>query len=226
KTVIIGAIISAGALTPIIVQYDANNRLKSEVESLRSQLAAPPPPQPISTDPAQLEQLRREREELMRLRGEVTPLRRQASNQPKAQGNVVKSERAEPSSEADSSFEAENARDLLAKSPEIPMIPAKLWVNAAGAPPRAACQTMNWAAANRDTNALFQTLSLGPKAREIADEIFAGLPEPIRQKNGTVDDLLVDWRLNLGVPTAYRVLSQTDQGPDDATLVVQFQNAE
>jgi hypothetical protein len=50
------------------------------------------------------------------------------------------------------------------------------------------------------------------------------MPESVREKYGSVDSLLVDWRMNLAeVPESYRVLSQTDQDADNAVLTVQFQ---
>ena len=84
--------------------------------------------------------------------------------------------------------------------------------------------TINWAAAMRDTNAMLNAIGLAPEARTRADELFGQLAEAIRQKYGSVDALLVDWRMNLAeAPEAYRVLSQREEGPDAATLTVQFQ---
>src|SRR6266545_4748546 len=121
-------------------------------------------------------------------------------------------------------FELENARTLLAKAPEIPMIQRNEFRNAGYATSLASFDTMNWAAANRDTNAMFNAIGLESKARKRADELFAQMPEPIRQKYGSVDALLVDWRMNLAeAPEAYRVLSQREDGPDAAILTVQFQ---
>ena len=39
---------------------------------------------------------------------------------------------------------------------------------------------------------------MNPETRKLAEEIFAGLPESIRQLYGNVDALLMDWRLNYG----------------------------
>jgi hypothetical protein len=121
-------------------------------------------------------------------------------------------------------FELENARTLLAKAPEIPMIRSNEFRNAGYATPLASFHTLNWATINRDTNAWLNAVGLEPEARKRADELFTQMPETIRQKYGSVDALLVDWAMNLaGAPEGYRVLSQPEQGPDAATLTVQFQ---
>jgi hypothetical protein len=107
------------------------------------------------------------------------------------------------------------------------MIPVNSWVNGGFATPIAAVQTAEWATVNRDTNVLLKSVALEPEARALADEIFARMPESLRQKYGSVDAILVDWRLKLDNSTvAYRVLSQTEQGPDEATLVIQRQYAD
>jgi hypothetical protein len=50
------------------------------------------------------------------------------------------------------------------------------------------------------------------------------MPEAIRQRYGSVDALLVDWAMNMtDPPEGYRILSQSEDGPDDASLTVQFQ---
>ena len=81
--------------------------------------------------------------------------------------------------------EAATAQTLLAKSPDIPMIPAASWKNAGFATPASALQTLNWAAANRDTNAFLNGVSWDPQARAQADALFAALPDSVRQQYGS-----------------------------------------
>ena len=217
----IAAVLAASVTTPLVLQHQTNARLRGEIARLHAELA-PPPAQTISSDTSELERLRGEHEELLRLRGQVTQLRQQVANQPKAPTHAV----IEGRNKADDrvAFELENARTLLAKSPEIPMIRTNEFRNAGYATPLASCHTMNWAAANRDTNAMLNAIGLEPEARTRADELFAQMPEAIRQKYGSVDALLVDWIMNLAeAPEAYRVLSQSEPGPDAAILTVQFQ---
>jgi RNA polymerase sigma factor (sigma-70 family) len=80
------------------------------------------------------------------------------------------------------------------------------------------------AAAHRDTNAFLNGVSWDPQAKARADELFAGLPEAVQQKYGSVDGVMFDWLLNHATPMAsYRVLSQSEQGSDDMTVLEQHQ---
>ena len=212
--------VAASVTTPLVLQHQTNSRLREEIARLQAQRATAPT-QNVATDASQLERLRAEQHELSRLRGEVTQLRQQLVNAPKANnapgagGNKANDRRAE---------ELENAKRLLAKSPEIPMVRSNEFRNAGYGSPLDSFHTLNWAAANKDANAMLSAVGLEPDARARANELFAQMPEAIRQKYGSVDALLVDWAMNLTEPTeAYRVLSQRDDGPDAASLTVQFQ---
>ena len=104
------------------------------------------------------------------------------------------------------------------------MIRSNDFRNAGFATAEASFHTLNWAAANHDTNAFLNATGLEPAARQRAEELFAQMPEAIRQRYGSVDALLVDWAMNMAeAPDAYRILSQREDGPDAASLTVQFQ---
>jgi hypothetical protein len=197
--------------------------LQNENSLLRAGLAAPPAAQATDTDGSELERLRGEHRELIQLRGQVAQLRRQVADQPKASANPTGKGR-DRADDPKNSFESENAQKLLAKSPEIPMIPAHEFTYSGYATPQDSLRTITWASAKRDTNAMLGAIGLEPEARTRADELFAHLPAAVREKYATVDALLVDWRMNLAEPPeAYRVLSQREQGPDAMVLTVQFQ---
>lgn len=214
----VAAFLAASVTTPLVLQYQANARLREQVTQLRAERAAPPPAQPaaVTSDASELEHLRNEHAELLRLRGQVTQLRQQ----PKGGSNgPVRNPTGNRLAE-----EMENANRLLAKSPEIPMIRSNDFRNAGYATAEASFHTLNWAAANRDTNAFLNATGLEPQARQRADELFAQMPEAIRQRYGSVDVLLLDWAMNIAeAPEAYRILSQREDGPDAASLTVQFQ---
>jgi RNA polymerase sigma factor (sigma-70 family) len=216
----LAAMVAAGITTPLIMQNQTNSRLRAEIARLQAERAAPPA-QNVATDAVELERRRSEQKELSRLRGEVTQLRQElatapkGNNVPSAGRNKADNRRAE---------ELENARRLLAKSPEIPMVHSNEFRNAGYATPLDSFHTLNWAAASKDANTMLNAVGLEPDARARANELFAQMPEAIRQKYGSVDALLVDWAMNLAEPPeAYRVLSQRDDGPDSASLTVQFQ---
>jgi RNA polymerase sigma factor (sigma-70 family) len=227
KSIIIGAAITAGAMTPIVVQHRANSHLKTEIETLQARLAERPESQPTSVAMEELDRLRGEHQELVRLRGDVATLRQQIASESKSDLRKSDDRNRAIKQAARIDEEAEQAKALLAKSPEIPMIPASSWVNAGNATPASSVQTAEWATVNRDTNALLKSVGLEPEARALAEEIYAGLPQSIRDKYGSVDAILVEWRLKLDNSTvAYRVLSQTEEGANDATLVIQRQYAD
>lgn len=217
----LAAVVTASVTTPLVLQHQTNSRLLQENARLRAQRAAPPPTREVADDAAELERLRAGEPELLRLRGEVTRLRQQLGNQSKPNnamgegGNKGDDRRA---------FELENAKSLLAKAPEIPMVRSNEFRNAGYGTALDSFHTLNWATANKDTNAMLKAVGLEPEARTRANELFAQMPEAIRQKYGTVDALLVDWAMNLSEPPeGYRVLSQREDGPDAASLTVQFQ---
>jgi len=166
----------------------------------------------------ELELARRGQDELVRLRGEVAALRKTKGELVKLEGRLAA---ANPSL-ANSALPSDQA--LLAKSPEIAMIPAASWGNAGLATPEAAFQTVSWAIANRDTNALARGLMWDSMARAKAEALFNAMPESLRQQYGSVDAVVHEWWLNQGTGVAaFRVLSQFDQGPDNAALIEQQQ---
>src|SRR5262245_29586823 len=210
----VAALLAASVTTPLVLQYRANARLREQVAQLRAELAAPPPAQPATaSDASELERLRNEHSELLRLRGQVTQLRQQLASQPK----IASKEAVRMPADSRLAEEMENAKRLLAKSPEIPMIRSNDFRNAGYATAAASFHTLNWAVANRDSGALLNATGLEPQARQRADELFAQMPEAIRQRYGSVDALLVDWAMNLAEPPeGYRIMSEREEGPDAA----------
>jgi RNA polymerase sigma factor (sigma-70 family) len=213
KTVLISAVIAAGIATPVFVQHQNNVRLKAQIETLRAQLPPPAQQMDLPADSAELEQLRRDKGELARLRAEVTDLRQRLASLSNAESIKKASKQATEEAEA---------KALLAKSPDIPMVPAHQWANAGFANPADALQTLSWAVAHRDTNAFSNALVWDAQAKARADALFAAAPESVRQRFGTVDGVIYDWWLNNSTPIAAgRVLSQVQEGPDEATLLEQ-----
>ena len=220
KTMLIAAVVAASATTPIIIQHQTTTRLKAQIEALRSQLAAAPQAPQMdggATDTGELERLRRENADLLRLRAEVSTLRQQVASRRNDQD--APNERARSLKQA---AEEAEGKALLAKAPEIPLVPAHLWANVGSATPAAALQTPNWAIANRDTNAFANSLVWDAQTKARAEALFAAAPESVRQRYGTVDGVMFDWWLNNSTPVAAgRVLSQMEEGPNEVTLLEQ-----
>src|SRR5262249_10340518 len=115
----LAALLAASITTPLVLQHQANARLREQVAQLRAERATPArQPGAAVSDASELDLLRNEHTELLRLRGQVTQLRQQLANRLKTDSketirNPTDNRLAE---------EMENAKRLLAKSPEIPMI--------------------------------------------------------------------------------------------------------
>jgi RNA polymerase sigma factor (sigma-70 family) len=218
KTIVLGILIAAGG-TSLVLQHETNARLETQIAQLRAQLAQAPPAQPSGEliDSAELERLRHDNADLVRLRGEVSDLRTRLAAVQNTQKEAQDRMRA-----GKMGNELDEAKALLAKSPEIPMVPAHQWSNVGFATPAAALQTLNWSIANHDTNAFSNSLMWDPRAKARADALFAAAPDSVRQQYGSVDGFIFDWWLNNSTPVAAaRVLSQIDEGGDDAALVEQ-----
>jgi RNA polymerase sigma factor (sigma-70 family) len=220
KTILIGAVVAASAATPVIVQHHTNSRLKGQIDGLQTQLAEAAQVQQTgvtSNDTAELEQLRRDNAELLRLRTEVSALRQRVAS--------LINDQSDPNARAKSlkqAAEEAEGKALLAKSPEIPLVPAHLWANVGYTTPAAALQTLNWAIANRDTNTFANALAWDAQAKARADALFAAAPESLRQKYGTVEGVILDWWLNHSTPIAAgRVLSQVEEAGNEVTLLEQ-----
>src|ERR1041385_5810377 len=142
----LAAVVAASVTTPLILQHQTNSRLREEIARLQAERTAPAPPrQEAAADTSELERLRSSQQELLRLRGEVTQLRQQLNNQPKPNSAIGKK-----GNELDDRRESElkNARTLLAKAPEIPMVRSNEFRNAGYATPTDSFATLNWATAN------------------------------------------------------------------------------
>ena len=220
KTILIGAVLAASVATPTIIQqHQINTRLNAQIEALHNQLAQNQQTGTPATDTGELEQLRRGNAELLRLRAEVTTLRQRAASMPDKPNES--NDRIRALKQASDNETAE-AKALLAKSPEIAMVPSHQWSNVGFATPAGALETLNWAIANRDTNAFGNALIWDSQAKARADALFAAAPESVRQRYGSVDGLIYDWWLNNSTPVAAgRVLSQLEEGANEVTLLEQ-----
>ena len=216
---ILGVLVVAGFAVVLVRQQQTITPLRGQVQEAAqwreeiTRLEAL-----VKADQDELERARREREELVRLRGEVAALRRN-------QGLLDKSSaQSAPAANSAASNLSPAEQALLGKSPEIAMMPAASWTNAGLTTPDAAFQTLNWAVANRDTNVLGRALIWDAVTRAKAETLFAALPESVRQQYGSVDAVVQSLWLNQASPiTAFRVLVQFDQGPENSTVVEQHQ---
>jgi RNA polymerase sigma factor (sigma-70 family) len=213
----ISALVVAGATTALVVQHQAQIKLREENQSLRQQINQ------LQTDNENLsnrvavtghsqslsdEQLN----ELLQLRAEIGGLRRQNENHGNAQSDAHLARL--PQTEAN--FPA------VLDAPTVPLSPTADWANVGNASPAAAMQTLYWAMAKRDENAFSSLIAWDADAKAKVEALFAAAPEAVRQKFGSIEGVLYAMLFGLPPIAGFAVVSQNIQGNED-TLIEQHQ---
>ena len=228
KPIAAGVLIAAGIVAPALILHRQNARLTQQNEALRLQLLEQ------ASAPA-LDAAAGESDELIRLRlenAELRPLREQVMNLRAALARVSQKHTGPHEVEDDQSPKPEPAEGgpntlLLRKSPEIPMMPAQTWSNQGFETPLSAIQTLHWAMLNHDAKAFATGMHWDSQIMSQAASQFAGLPQPVQLRHRSVEQLILEWTTARSKPIAsYRVLSQTELGPNAAILVQQRQYAD
>jgi len=213
----ISALVVAGATTALVVQHQAQIKLREENQSLRQQINQ------LQTDNENLsnrvaaashsqslsdEQLN----ELLRLRAEAGGRRRQNENHGKAQSDTHQARLSQP----------EASLPAVLDAPTVPLSPAADWANIGNASPAAAMQTLNWAMSKHDENAFSSLVAWDADAKAQAEALFAAAPESVRQKFGSIDGVLYAMLSDIPPIAGFAVVSQNIQGDED-TLIEQHQ---
>ena len=144
-------------------QAGARARLAVETARLRAKQ--------IST--VELEALREDHAALVRLRGEIDGLRRRADEA----ARVVAAKAVEV---------AKPREPSILEGP----LPASAWKNAGSATPAAALETVLWAAAGGEVEALARLLRFDAGVQARLDALFVGLPESVRTEYSTPERLV------------------------------------
>ena len=229
KLGIIGAIVVAGVATPLVIQHQAQVKLREVNASLRQQAGEKDQlaveNQRLSNQLAEAKTSRslagEQLSELVRLRAEVGTLRnRKPGPAQNRQERLV--ERVVATT---SDFQVQKQLD----APTVTLLPAASWANVGTATPEASWQTLQWALAKRDINAFAQTVAWDPGVEAQAKGMFDAAPETVRQKFGNVDGVLYAMmstaeKANANV-AGYGVVSQNING-EDGTLIVQEQHTD
>ena len=213
----ISALVVAGAATALVVQHQAQTKLREENQSLRQRINQ------LQTDNENLsnrvaaaghsqslsdEQLN----ELLRFRAEASVRHRQNENHGKAQSDAHQARL----SQTEANFPA------VLDAPTVPLSPAADWANIGNASPPAAMQTLNWAMSKHDENAFSSLIAWDTDAKAKVEALFAAAPESVRQKFGSVDGVLYAMLSGLPPIAGIAVVSQNIQGNED-TLIEQHQ---
>ena len=191
--------VSAGAA--LLFQRQSAAQLRGEIALLRdenrelAQLRAENS-RLVATQPtaAQLEAMRADHAAVRQLRGEIEKLKSETDRQ---------------------------AREVERAS--LPPIPATAWKNAGRATTEATIETLLWAAAQHDPDALASLMNIDAQLRPAVDRFFAVLPDATRAHYGTVERLLADFMtrdLPLG---SMRIVSEKTIDDTRAVLTVHLE---
>jgi RNA polymerase sigma factor (sigma-70 family) len=228
KPIAAGMLIAAGIVAPALIQHRQNARLTEQNDALRLQLLEQ------ASGPA-LDATASESDELVRMHlenAELRPLREQVRNLRAALARGSQKHIGPHEVEDDQSPKPEPAEGspntlLLRKSPEIPMLPAHAWSNQGFETPLSAIQTLHWAILNHDAKAFATAMHWDSQIMSQAASLFADLPQPVQLRQRSVEDMILDWTVGQSKPIeSYRVLSQTDLGPNAVTLFEQCQSVD
>ena len=107
----------------------------------------------------------------------------------------------------------------------VKLIPASDWKNAGRATVPAAVETLLWAAAGGDVDALAKAIQLEPSAQVKAQELFARLPESTQAQYGSPDKLVALFMAKDAAAIAgMQILGQRDLSPDVVGVRVRVAN--
>jgi hypothetical protein len=104
------------------------------------------------------------------------------------------------------------------------MKPASEWTNAGLGTPSSAFETWNWARAKGDVNALAGALALDDDARAKAETLLASLPDSVRAKYGSVEQMMAAGQLSTKPIVGACVSSEDTMGDNDKVIRTQWQN--
>src|SRR4051812_41945177 len=178
----LSAVVLIGGVAAVALQDAQNKRLESEIAALREDvrqagaavaqrersagMRANPTPAVSTPDATAADHA-----EVARLRDEVAAMRKNAQELARAM---------------------QSAQAPVDKNATIPtnLKPASAWTNAGKATPATAIETVLWAAAGGDVEAVADTIALSPTARQKADALWAQLSDETRAKYGTPEKLM------------------------------------
>ena len=212
KRLAIGAVITllSGGAVALVLQHQAQARLRDEIASLRRQASQIGRLQRehqrltgLLVPQEELDNLRDDQQELARLRPQLVSLKVHVQAEVLAQ-----SVRGPP-------------------KPLAPgMVPLENLVDAGAGIPAAAAQTFFWAVAQVDPDTMAKQLVLGDAARAKAEALLAALDPTTREKMGTPEELMAVYLLGLlGRVSGVQVLGQKEFGADRAVWNAKLQMA-
>jgi RNA polymerase sigma factor (sigma-70 family) len=226
---LVTAVIVASVATPLVIQHQANVKLRNENRALRQQMEqqakqADERLAQVQIDQGDMDRLHREHSELLRLRGEIGRQRTQV--QP------MKSPATALSNTGDTTPPASK---LLKND-----LPKDSWADVGFATPQAALQTRGWAVLNGNRERFKESVFITEGARKLVEDMIVKMAsastdpdkerliqEALNNKWGVEEAVLMPlMALNQEKGfTGYRILSQESPSADEMILEVETQMA-
>lgn len=231
--VVLGAAALVGSVAFTLLQYQTLSRLREETAVLRQEAA------PVTGLRQENERLaranaaaeassRNERNELLRLRAEVTRLRQQVNELAKAAPApppTVTSVRPSPGAPGLASTPTPAAPDGF--------LPADQWADVGLATPEAAFQTVQWAMRERNFERIQQAMllpgdAIPAGAQPIGLDMIAASPEGVGGIPLAAGEPSPDQAITTALPelTGSRVVSRQDVSPEEVQLTIENQHAD
>jgi len=213
---VISAVIIAGATIPIVWQHRANAALRAQTVELQRQLAElarQTSEKPVVTT-LEDEQARVEHAELVRLRGEVAAHRRDAQELAQARTEIARLQ-----AQMQSPAAAKPNDRVLAEG----LVPALSWKNAGVNTPAEAYETMLWAKNYGQVQTFVKTFVLDDLGQAKADALYATIPESLRAKYASPEEMMAGLLINTTAVAGMRVVDQSSEDTEDTKLNVQYQ---
>lgn len=204
---LIGGFIAIAAIGVAVVQWNAAQELRAEIAALRAQAetSAPTAGSDAAERDAELQSLRKEVQELVRLRGEVTQLRTSAKEADKLRAQVQQLQAESQQARAGAAAASTPAR---AASP-ADTFHRDSWTFAGYASPESALVSAIWAM--REGNPKTYLDSLAPEEQARMSQAWAGKNEA---------DVAAKHQSDVSKITSIRVVDRQEVSPDHVTMSV------
>jgi hypothetical protein len=224
KALLSTAVLAALA-TPIVIQQRAKNNLIKENQDLRQQMAlqAKQSDERLGqsrVDQAELDRLRDEHSELLRLRGEI--------GRQRAQLEQLAAASTRPAGSAALAATTSKSTDRD--------VPRQSWSDAGFATPEAALQTRGWAVINGNRERFSESVLITPGARKLVEDMLVQMAssstdpdkdrlirEAVNKKWGVEEAVLMPLMAldHDKTFTGYRIVTQQSPSPDEMVLEVE-----
>lgn len=212
--------VGVSALAAVVLAFHLQQRnqaeLKRELALMRTELKAMAARQTQTPPPtgggaiAVVERQESERDELVKIREEISALRKGTQDLLKITRTPLEEGLERPASTA----AAIAAGDL---------VPAHALKNAGRASPKAAAETLFWAAISGEVDALAAGVVFTPSARAKADAWFAGLSESTRKEYGSPEKIIALMiAKEAGKLGGLQILGEREIAPDNVGVRLRF----